>query len=142
MILYIIFIVLFIVAAIFVSLAIFVWGNDTLTVFSLGSGVLSAIILVAFVVLTLTSRGYYHQNVLRMKIQEQINSIESSRAVLENKIESETYTILEVNSYNESVKEYKIMIQTGQNQYANPWINWLSSPVYNEFSIDAVSYLL
>lgn len=77
----------------------------------------------------------------RIELTERINSINNTRKALEQRIETSTYTVLEINNYNETVKSFKVDLQKEQKALNNPWINWMYCPVYNEFSADQVSYL-
>ena len=81
------------------------------------------------------------KNDITIKLNERIESINNSRKSLEKKIESSTYTILEVNSYNDSVREYKTEVAQAQKRLDNIWINWLTCSAYNNFDVNAVSYL-
>jgi len=76
-----------------------------------------------------------------IELQERIESINSSRKALENKIESNTYTVLEINTYNNEVREYKTEVTSNQLVLNNPWINVFVCYVYNEFDANAVEYL-
>ena len=89
----------------------------------------------------LSVHSNYYKNQVRLECEEQIASIQNTRLALENKIESNTLTILEVNTYNDSVKEFKTKIKKEQLALQNPWANWFVCPVYSEFNPDVVSYL-
>lgn len=76
-----------------------------------------------------------------ISLQERIDSINNSKKALENKIESNTYTVLDVSSYNDSVREYKTDVATAQMRLNNPWINIFECSAYKNFDVNAVSYL-
>lgn len=76
-----------------------------------------------------------------IEIQETIESINETRKTLEYKISSESYTVLEINEYNNNVKEYKTEIKQANLILNNPWINWFENPAYKEFNGNEVSYL-
>lgn len=81
------------------------------------------------------------QTKLSIELTERIESINSSKKSLEKKIESSTYTILEINDYNNSVREYKTEVAKAHVTLNNPWINWFECCAYKNFDVDAVSYL-
>ena len=71
-------------------------------------------------------------------IQERIDSINATRNALERK---DTISVIEITTYNNEVKELKTDILQYQQALKNPWINWFYNPVWNNYSVDCVSYL-
>lgn len=78
----------------------------------------------------------------------------STRAKLTNTVVelSTTYNILiekdrtldvytAIDSYNSKVSEYKTEVTIHQEYLKNPWINWFVCAEYNNFNVDAVSYI-
>lgn len=81
------------------------------------------------------------QTKLSIELTERVESINSSKKSLEKKIESSTYTVLEINDYNNSVRDYKTEVAKAHVTLNNPWINWFECCAYKNFDVDAVSYL-
>jgi len=81
------------------------------------------------------------KDTITIELNERIESINNSKKSLENKIESKTYTVLEINDYNNSVREYKTEVAQAQKRLDNIWINWMTCSAYRNFDVDAVSYL-
>ena len=77
----------------------------------------------------------------RISLNETIVEIMNTRYVLEHRAETETVTVLEINTYNEKVRNFKNEIKKNQAMLKDPWVNWFVCPVYNEYDPDVVSYL-
>ena len=83
----------------------------------------------------------FYKNKVRIEYQERINSIENTRIALENQLSSSTLTVLEISSYNDTVREFKTQLKQEQLLLKDPWVGCLCCPVCNEFSVDVVSYI-
>ena len=97
--------------------------------------------LVICSIIAIVNNNSLDKEIVRVKYQERINSINNTRQALENQLQSSTLTILEVSAYNDSAREFKQELKKDQLLANNPWIGCLCSPVCKEFSINAVSYL-
>ena len=108
---------------------------------SLGGIMLFGAVLLGLSGVAIGKHSNIFNNKVRVECQERIDSLNNSRSFLEKKIESNTITVLEISSYNDSVREFKTELTQKQLELDSYWIGLYTCPAYNEFSPDAVSYL-
>lgn len=147
MILLIIFGTLFILGLIFIILGYFCrifhyWEtNDNVAIAGFVNIFVGGIGLLVCSIFAIANNCTIGREQIRFDYQEKINSLNNTKKALESQLESSTLTILEVSTYNNSVRAFKTELQTAQLLSKSPWVGCLCCQVCNEFSVDAVSYL-
>lgn len=132
--------------ALIIGIGFFIYGHhveDAKTPGTIGFilTVVGAFSTLIFGTICICTNCSLNANRVRIEVNDYIDSLNSTRAILEKQIDSSTYTVIDVASYNDQVRTYKTTIRTQQRALSNPWINWWSCYVYSEYSPDAVSYL-
>jgi len=85
--------------------------------------------------MSMIENSTYKQEELRIEYRATVEQLNSTYEILENNFEP-----IAVHQYNESVKEFKNDIEQAQYRLSNPWIDWFTCCVYNEFDANAVQY--
>ena len=76
----------------------------------------------------------------RIAYQEKVESLNHTYTILLNAEETwDRYTAIQ--QYNDLVRAFKSDIKQEQELLNNPWISWFHCKAYQEFNINAVSYI-
>lgn len=107
---------------------------------------LSILTIILFMVIIVTSIMGICTNVKRTKrnlkiyLDSQIAQLNANRSILLAN-EDKQLNLVEITEYNDTVTEFKNNIATNKLDRENIWLNWYTSPVYDEFTGDEVSYI-
>lgn len=77
----------------------------------------------------------------RIKYQENVISLNATYNCIINSSLDDHSKNVAIQSYNEDVKKFKKEIEDAQSALNNNWTSWFIPPVYNEFDVNAVSYI-
>ena len=103
-------------------------------------GILGGIPFIVTIAAIIGAQNSYTQEQVRMKYSQTVTQLNSTREYIDN-ITDDYARSVAVLEYNSEVGNFKQDIMHMQINLKNPWINWFSSYVYNEFDANVVSYI-
>lgn len=115
------------------------WHNDGCIFGGIFASVLGLIAVASIGASSIAINGITHSSEVRAHLTEQVEGLNRTYEILTT-AETDSYTYTAIQQYNAAVAEYKAEVGSNQEKRKNPWINWLTCYVYEEFDVDAVRY--
>lgn len=108
------------------------------------TGFTAAILLTVSIVVLLIFVGVFIQANAQNSIYNNdtraslTNEVASLNATYECLKDGSAHNIVEISHYNDLVRQFQYKVRQGKIYKNNPWTNWFTSRVWNEFSVDDV----
>ena len=97
----------------------------------------SILVLLVFVAVFIQANA--HNSVFNNDTRTELtNEVASLNATYECLKDGSAHSIVEISHYNDLVRQFQDKVAFGQISRKNPWMNWFTSRVWNEFSVDDV----
>lgn len=98
---------------------------------------ISIMVLLIFVVVFIqaNAQNSMFNNETRAVLTDEAASLNATYECLKD---GNAHNIVEITHYNDLVRQFQDKVTLGQMHRKNPWMNWFTSRVWNEFSVDDV----
>lgn len=116
-------------------------GDDTWGIGAVPSGLVGGIFSILCISLVLSVNTPFNKRRTKIELDNRIAEIEADKQLILT-LKDDYARSVAITNYNNKVKEFKVEVEKAQYDLNNPFVNWFTCPVYNEYDSSMVDYII